>query len=126
MSKMSKHERAIRDRMERLEDSIDEMVGRRDYYQTQLDGTLQEKVLLQGLLNDAEEIGSTPAAEEEEDPPDGFLGRTQDTGEPVWAVPGLPKRLKNVRTVKVDLAPSGEPGLGVAGESETGGVEQVG
>ena len=69
----------------------------------------------------------TPAAEEDEEPPDGSLGRTPDTGlEPVWEVPGLPKRLKNVRTVKVDLAPSGEPGLGVAGESETGGVEEVG
>ena len=83
MSKMSKHERVIRLRIEMLDVSIAGLMASYDHYKTQLEQARDEQVLLHGLLKDAEENGSTPAAEEDEETPDGY---TQD-GVPVWEVP---------------------------------------
>ena len=66
MSKMSKHERAIRDRMERLEDFINELAEKHDHYRTRLEEARRVQVILYGLLKDAEEDEATPAAEEDE------------------------------------------------------------
>ena len=105
MSKMSKHERAIRDRIKSLEEAIDSLMAHYDHAKSALYTASKERDLLQEILDDAEENGSTPAAEEDEKPTGGGYGGADG---------------------KIQLAPSGEPGLRVAGEGKTGGVKEVG
>ena len=83
MSKMSKHERVIRLRIEMLDESISGLMASYDHYKTQLEQARDEQVLLHGLLKDAEENGSTPAAEEDEETRMG----TPKMAYPLWEVP---------------------------------------
>ena len=46
MSKMSKHERAIRNRIERLDDAINELMAHYNHYKTKLEIARDEQVLL--------------------------------------------------------------------------------
>ena len=94
MSKMSRHERAIRDRIESLDLTIGSLELQNDHYKAKLDAALRDRGLLLQILDVADDIGSTPAAEEDEELPDGSLGRTPDTGEPVWEVPGSTEKTK--------------------------------